>query len=135
MRSLTIFGSIPASKLVMSGGVAVPYVVQVDLEETGRRGQLLEASRDRVGMRRPAIGPAEQDAVIVIVRPEVPAFPVEHLDMRLQNSQRERVGYQHVLSVFRLAVRLDHLAVHDHPRDIDLQRARGQIQQVTSHNA
>ena len=39
--------------------------------------------------------------------------------------QRERVERQHVLSVLRLAVRLDHLAVHDHPRDIYLKRARG----------
>ncbi len=36
----------------------------------------------------------------------------------------------HVLSVFRLAVQLDYLAVHEHPRDIDLKRARGQVEQV-----
>jgi hypothetical protein len=33
------------------GGVAVPHVVQVDLRQTGRRGELLEPPRDRVGMR------------------------------------------------------------------------------------
>ena len=48
------------------------------------------------------------------------ALPVEHLDMRLQGGQRERVKGQQGLSVLCLAVRLDHLAVHDHPRDIDL---------------
>jgi hypothetical protein len=48
------------------------------------------------------------------------ALPIEHLDMRLQGGQRERVKGQQGLSVLCLAVRLDHLAVHDHPRDIDL---------------
>jgi hypothetical protein len=49
---------------------------------------------------------------------------VEHLDVRLQGGQRERVKSQQVLSVLCLAVRLDHLALHDQPRDIDLKRAR-----------
>ena len=85
-------------------------VVQVDFWQPGRRGELLEASRDRVGMRRPTVRPAEQHAVIVLVRPEILALTVEHLDMRLQDGQRERVERQDVLSVFGLAVRLDHLA-------------------------
>jgi hypothetical protein len=58
------------------------------------------------------------------------ALTVEHLDMRLQGGQRERVKGQQVLSVLCLAVRLDHLAVHDHPRDIDLKRAGGQVEEV-----
>ena len=123
---------LPVDLRVNWGGVAVADVVQVDFWQPGRR-ELLEASRDRVGMRRPAIRPAEQHTVIVVVRPEILALLVEHLDMRLQNGQRERVEGQHVLSVFRLAVRLDHLAVHDDARDIDLKRARGQIEQIAPY--
>src|ERR1035437_5347894 len=51
-------------------GVAVPHVVQVDFRETGRRGELLESSRDRIRVRRPAVLPAEQHAVIVVVGAE-----------------------------------------------------------------
>jgi hypothetical protein len=61
--------------------------------------------------------------MIAVVRPMILALTVEHLDMRLQGDQRERVKGQQVLSVLCLAVRLDHLAVHDPPRDIDLKRA------------
>src|ERR1700747_2715886 len=53
------------------GGVAVPYVVQVDLGQSRGRGELLEPSRDRVRMWRPSVWPAEQHAVIVVVRAEV----------------------------------------------------------------
>ena len=47
-------------RIAARGGVAVPHVVQVDFWQTGRRGELLEPSRDRVRMRRPAVRPAEQ---------------------------------------------------------------------------
>ena len=81
-------------------------------------------------MRRRAVFPAEQHAMIAAVRPMILTLTVEHLDMRLQGGQRERVKGQQVLSVLCLAVRLDHLAVHDHPCDIDLRRARGQVEEV-----
>jgi hypothetical protein len=42
------------------GGVAVPDVVQVDLWEAGRLGQLLEAAGNRVRVRRLAVLPAER---------------------------------------------------------------------------
>ena len=41
--------------------------------------------------------------------------------MRLQHGQRERVERQHVLSILRLAVGLDHPAVHHDSRDLDRQ--------------
>ena len=44
----------------------------------------------RVGMW-PAIFPAEQHAMIAVVRPMILALTVEHLDMRLQGGQRELV--------------------------------------------
>jgi hypothetical protein len=37
--------------------------VKVDLGQTGRRGQLLEPSGDRVGVRRPAVFPNRRRAV------------------------------------------------------------------------
>jgi hypothetical protein len=53
------------------GGVAVPHVVKVDLGQPGRGGELLEPPRDRVRMRRSAVLPAEQHAVILILRSEL----------------------------------------------------------------
>jgi hypothetical protein len=42
-------------------------------------------------VRRPAVLPAEQHAVIGVVGPEVAPLLVELLDVRLQDGQRERV--------------------------------------------
>ena len=55
-------------------------------------------------MGRLAVRPAEQHAVIVVVQPEVPPLLVEHLDVRLEGGQGERVERQDVLGVFGLAV-------------------------------
>jgi antitoxin Phd len=85
-------------RIAASGGVAVPYVVQVDFRETGRRGQLLEPSRDRVRARRPAIFPAEQRPVPLVVRAELLPLPVEHLDVYLHRSEGERIERQDALS-------------------------------------
>ncbi len=54
-------------------------------------GELLEAAGDRVRVRWLAVLPAEQPAAIVVVRPEVPTLLVELVDVRLQDSERERV--------------------------------------------
>jgi hypothetical protein len=78
--------------------------MKVDLGQPGRRGELLEPPRNRVGMRRPAVLPAEQHPVILVVRAELAPLPGELLDVRLQHSQRERVEGQNVLSVLGLAV-------------------------------
>ena len=83
-------------------------------------------------MRRPAVLPAEQHAVIVVVRPEFAPLLVELLDVRLQRGQRERVERQDVLSVLGLAVRLDHPAVHDDPRGFDGECSGVQVEQVTA---
>lgn len=91
-------------RIAASGGVAVPHVVQVDFWEASRGGELLESPGDRVRVRRPAVLPAEQHAVIVVVRPEVTPLLVELLDMQLQGGQRERVERQEMLSVLGLAV-------------------------------
>jgi hypothetical protein len=93
----------------------VPHVVQVDLGQPGRRGQLLESPRDRVRVWRPAVRPAEQHAVIVVPRPEVPPLLLELLDVCLEDGQGERVEHQDVLGVFGLAVRLDHPAIPRRP--------------------
>jgi hypothetical protein len=69
----------------------VAHVVQVDLWEVGRLGESLEAPRDRVGMRRLAVLPAEQDTVVLVVRPEVLPFLVEQFDVDLENGEGERV--------------------------------------------
>ena len=82
----------------------MPDVVQVDLWESGRRGELLEPARDRVRMRRPAVLPAEQHAVILVVRAELAPFPGKLPDVRLQHGQRERVESQDVPSILGLAV-------------------------------
>jgi hypothetical protein len=42
-------------RLTGSGGVAVPDVVQVDLRQPGRGGELLEPPGDRVGVRGRAV--------------------------------------------------------------------------------
>jgi hypothetical protein len=81
--------------------------------------ELLEPPRDRVGVRSPAILPAEQHPRDPGNRPEFASLLVENLDMRLETGQSERVERQYMLSVLGLAVRLDHPAVHDHPRDLD----------------
>jgi len=60
----------------------VPDVVQVDLRRPGRRGELLKPPGNRVGMWWPAVFPAEQHAVIVVLRPEVPPLLIELLDVR-----------------------------------------------------
>jgi hypothetical protein len=52
--------------------------------------------------------------------------------MDLERGQGEWVERQDVLRVLRLAVRPDHLAVHDHPRDLDNKRAGGQVEEVTA---
>ena len=88
MRWLSAFQSILASNC---GGVAVPDVVQVDLGQARGRGELLEPPRDRVRMRRPAVLPAEQHPVILVVRAELAPFVVEPFDVCLQRGQRERV--------------------------------------------
>jgi antitoxin YefM len=54
--------------------------VQVDLWETRGFGEALEAPRDRVWVRRLAVFPAEQDTVVLVVRP--PAPPVSLLTSR-----------------------------------------------------
>ena len=69
----------------------MPYVVQVDVWQPGRRGEPLKPPCNRVGVGRPAVRPAEQHAVIVIVRPEVPPLLVELLDVCLEGGQGERV--------------------------------------------
>jgi hypothetical protein len=129
MRLLSAFQSIFASNC---GGVAVPHVVQVDLRQASRRGQLLEPSRDRVRVRRPAILPAEQHAVIVVVRPEFAPLFVELLDVHLQGGQRKRVERQDMLSVLGLAVRLDYPPVDDDSRGLYSERSGLQVEQVTA---
>jgi hypothetical protein len=52
----------------------------------------------------PAVPPAEQHSVILVVRAELAPLLIELLDMRLQRGQRERVERQDVLSVFGLAI-------------------------------
>jgi predicted dehydrogenase len=59
---------------------------------------------NRVGMGRSAVRPAEQHAVIVIPRPELPPLLLELLDMCLEGGQVKRVERQDVLGVFGLAV-------------------------------
>jgi hypothetical protein len=122
MRWLSAFQSIFG--VVACGGVAVPDVVQVDLRQPGRRGELLEPPGNRVGVRRPAVRPAEQHAVIVVLRAEVPPLLVELLDVCLEDVQGEWVERQDVLSVLGLAVRFDHPAVHDDAGNLDRERAR-----------
>src|SRR5215467_268434 len=56
-------------RLAPGGGVAVPHVMQVDLREPGRSGERVEAAGDRVRVRWPTVLPAEQQAVIGVVRP------------------------------------------------------------------
>jgi hypothetical protein len=73
------------------GCVAVAHVVQVDLRQPGRRGELLEPPRDRIRVRRPAVLPAEQHAVIVVVRAELALLLIDCLDVRLEDGQRERI--------------------------------------------
>jgi hypothetical protein len=107
-----------------SGGITVPDIVQVDLGQPGRRGELLEPPCDRVRMRRPAVWPAEQHAVILVVLAEVAPLLVELLDVRLEDGQGERVERQDVLSVLGLAVRFDHPAVRDDAGHVDRERAR-----------
>ncbi len=51
--------------------------------------------------------------------------------MHLQGGQRERVERQDVLSVFGLAVRLDHPAVDNDPRGLYGERSGVQVEQVT----
>jgi len=71
-----------------------------------------------------AVRPAEQYAVIVVLRPEVPPLLVELLDVCLEDGQGERVERQDVLGVLGLAVRFDHPAVHDDAGHLDCERAR-----------
>jgi hypothetical protein len=47
-------------------------------------------------MRWPAVLPAEQHPVILVVRAELAPLPGELLDVRLQHGQRERVEGQDV---------------------------------------
>ena len=77
-------------RVAARGGVAVPDVVQVDLREIGRRRQLLEPPRDRIGMRRPSVLPAEQHPVIVVVRAEVAALLVKSGASRFRWRARRR---------------------------------------------
>ncbi len=108
----------------------MPHVVQFDRRKTGRRGQLFEPARDRIGMRWPAVLPAEQHAMIVVVRPEIPALLVERFDVGLQRGQSERVERQHVLSVFGLAIRLDDPAIYDDAGYLDRESPGVQVEQV-----
>jgi hypothetical protein len=73
------------------GDVAVAHVVQVDLRQPGRRGELLEPPRDRIRVRRPAVLPAEQHAVIVVVRAELALLLIDCPDVRLEDGQRQAV--------------------------------------------
>ena len=57
----------------------------------------------RVGMW-PAIFPAEQHAMILVVRAGLTPLLVERLDVHLEHGQRERVERQHVLGVLSLAI-------------------------------
>ena len=88
MRLLRAFQSIFAFN---RGGVAVTDVVEVDLGEPGRRGQLLEPAGDGVRVRGSAVLPAEQQPVILVVRAQVFPFPVQRLDVSHQRGQGERV--------------------------------------------
>jgi hypothetical protein len=47
---------------------------------------------------------AEQDTMIVTVRAEAAALPVQQLDVSLEHRERERIERQQMLSVFGLAV-------------------------------
>jgi hypothetical protein len=69
-------------RIAASGGVAMPDVMQVDLREASRGGQPLEPARDRIGVRRSAVLPAEQHAMVVVVRPEVAALLVKASALR-----------------------------------------------------
>jgi hypothetical protein len=115
-------------RIAARSGLAVADVVQVDLRETGRRGELLEPSRDRIRMRRPAVLPAEQHAVIVVVGAEFPAAPGQAFRRASSGHQRERVERQDVLSVRGLAVRLDHPAVDNDPGGFYGERSGVQIE-------
>ena len=88
MRLLRAFQSIFAFN---RGGVAVTDVVEVDLGEPGRRGQLLEPAGDGVRVRGSAVLPAEQQPVILVVRAQVFPFPVQRLDVSRQRRQGKRV--------------------------------------------
>ena len=73
-----------ASVFATRRGVAVLHVVQVDLRQACRAGELLEPARDGVRMRRLAVLPAEQHPVILVIQPELFPLPVQHLDVRVQ---------------------------------------------------
>src|SRR5262249_35975079 len=106
MRSLRAFQSILASRACR--GVAVANVVQADLGQPGCFGQPVESASDRVRMRRFALLPAEQQPVVLVVRPELAAFVVKHPGVRLEDRERERVERDRVLRVLCFAVRVDH---------------------------
>jgi hypothetical protein len=80
-------------------------------------------------MRRPVILAAEQHAVIMVVRPELDPFPFEHLDMRLQHSESERIQRQDVLRILRLAISITWPSTTT-LGDLDRKRARGQVEPV-----
>ena len=79
-------------RIASCGGVAVPDVVQVDLGQTCGRGELLEPPCDRVWMRRPAVLPAEQHAMILIVRPELAPLLIKAAPLRGAGSGAPRAG-------------------------------------------
>jgi hypothetical protein len=106
--------------------------MKVDLGQACLAGELLEPAGDRVRVRRLAVLPAEQHAVVLVVRPEVLALLVEHLDVCLEYGECERVERQRVLCVLGLAVRLDHLAVDDYPRGFDFERSGVEVEQVAA---
>lgn len=115
-----------------SGRVAAPDVVQVDLGQPGRRRQPLEPAGDRVRVRRLAVLLAEQHAVIVVIRPGVAPFAVQHLDVHPENGEGERVERQDVLRVLGLAVRLNDLAVHHDAGRVDGEHPGRQVEQITA---
>jgi hypothetical protein len=96
-QSLLVDLGVPACR-----GVAVPHVVQVDLRESRRLGELVEAARDRIRMGRPAVLPAEQQAVIVVAGSELRTLAVQHLDMPGEHGEGERVQRDHTLRILVL---------------------------------
>ena len=66
----------------------------------------------------------------MLVRAEVGALLVEHLDVKLQRSEGERVEREGSLRAVGLAVRFDDLAVHDNARYLDREGSRVQAEPV-----
>lgn len=74
--------------------------------------------------------PAELQPLIVVVWAELPALLAEHLDVDLQDSEREGVERESSLRVLCLAVRLDDLAVDNHASDLDREGSRIEVESI-----